>query len=302
MRILKWVLLILLAVVLLVLAGFTIWAYTPLGPMPEAIAALQSDAQVQVETSPWLTFTPAGTQPTTGFIFYPGGRVDPRSYAPRGARPRRAGLPGDDRAHAVQPGGVQAGRGGCRDRGTSRDHELGHRRALPGRRDGCELRLHPSRCGAGDGAVGGLPGGQQQPGGPAAPCRLDLRHERRVGSPVRGGRHPALLPADTRYVPIEGGNHAQMGWYGPQPGDGTATISREEQQQQVVAATDGIACDGGQVACCHIPRGAVAECRQRRGIGSQRDGVTVQPDPGAMDRSRVCVFGLIAAELRNRYA
>jgi pimeloyl-ACP methyl ester carboxylesterase len=47
----------------------------------------------------------------------------------------------------------------------------------------------------------------------------------------------ALLPAGTRYVPIEGGNHAQMGWYGPQPGDGTATISREEQQQQVIAAT-----------------------------------------------------------------
>jgi pimeloyl-ACP methyl ester carboxylesterase len=48
----------------------------------------------------------------------------------------------------------------------------------------------------------------------------------------------ALLPVDTRYVPIEGGNHAQMGWYGPQPGDGTATISREDQQQQVVAATE----------------------------------------------------------------
>ena len=41
MRILKWVLLILLAVVLLVLAGFTVWAYTPLGPMPEALAALR---------------------------------------------------------------------------------------------------------------------------------------------------------------------------------------------------------------------------------------------------------------------
>ena len=32
MRILKWALLILFAVILLVLAGFTVWAYTPLGP------------------------------------------------------------------------------------------------------------------------------------------------------------------------------------------------------------------------------------------------------------------------------
>jgi hypothetical protein len=38
-------------------------------------------------------------------------------------------------------------------------------------------------------------------------------------------------------VPIEGGNHAQMGWYGPQGGDGTASISREAQQAEVVDAT-----------------------------------------------------------------
>jgi len=38
-------------------------------------------------------------------------------------------------------------------------------------------------------------------------------------------------------VVIKGGNHAQFGWYGPQPGDGVATISREEQQAQIVEAT-----------------------------------------------------------------
>jgi len=64
------------------IAGFIIWAETPLGPMPEALAALQSDSQVQVETDPWLTFVPAGRQSETGLILYPGGRVDARSYAP----------------------------------------------------------------------------------------------------------------------------------------------------------------------------------------------------------------------------
>ena len=42
---------------------------------------------------------------------------------------------------------------------------------------------------------------------------------------------------NTHWVAIEGGNHAQFGWYGPQSGDGTATISREEQQRQIVGAT-----------------------------------------------------------------
>ena len=46
-----------------------------------------------------------------------------------------------------------------------------------------------------------------------------------------------LLPAETLFIPIEGGNHAQMGWYGPQGGDNPAIISREAQQAHVVEAT-----------------------------------------------------------------
>jgi hypothetical protein len=45
------------------------------------------------------------------------------------------------------------------------------------------------------------------------------------------------MPPDTRWAPIEGGNHAQFGWYGEQSGDNPATISREAQQAQVVDAT-----------------------------------------------------------------
>jgi hypothetical protein len=41
-------------------------------------------------------------------------------------------------------------------------------------------------------------------------------------------------------VPIEGGNHAQFGWYGTQAGDGQATISREAQQAQIVDATTAL--------------------------------------------------------------
>ena len=40
----------------------------------------------------------------------------------------------------------------------------------------------------------------------------------------------ALLPNDTTYNMIEGGNHANFGSYGKQDGDGENTISREEQQ------------------------------------------------------------------------
>ncbi len=45
-----------------------------------------------------------------------------------------------------------------------------------------------------------------------------------------------LLPTDTIWIPIEGGNHAQFGWYGDQPGDNPAEISRAEQQKIAIQA------------------------------------------------------------------
>lgn len=42
------------------------------------------------------------------------------------------------------------------------------------------------------------------------------------------------LPEDATEYVIEGGNHAGYGCYGEQKGDGTASITQKEQQQQVV--------------------------------------------------------------------
>jgi hypothetical protein len=53
--------------------GFLLWASGAAMPMPEALAALESDAQVRVETDPWLVFRPSNQDPTTGLILYPGG-------------------------------------------------------------------------------------------------------------------------------------------------------------------------------------------------------------------------------------
>lgn len=44
------------------------------------------------------------------------------------------------------------------------------------------------------------------------------------------------LPADTTEVILEGGCHAGFGSYGAQKGDGTPTLTAEEQQQQTADA------------------------------------------------------------------
>ena len=46
----------------------------------------------------------------------------------------------------------------------------------------------------------------------------------------------AYLPEGSVVQVIEGGNHAQFGDYGEQEGDGSAAISREEQQKRTVEA------------------------------------------------------------------
>ncbi|MFN2304126.1 MAG: alpha/beta hydrolase, partial [Anaerolineales bacterium] len=45
------------------------------------------------------------------------------------------------------------------------------------------------------------------------------------------------LPEDAQFVLINGGNHAGFGWYGSQSGDGIAQISKINQQEQIVSAT-----------------------------------------------------------------
>ena len=57
------------------------------------------------------------------------------------------------------------------------------------------------------------------------------------------------LPPETTWTLIVGGNHAGFGWYGPQRGDGAATLTREEQQAQAVAATSrAVGGDGGELS------------------------------------------------------
>ena len=46
-----------------------------------------------------------------------------------------------------------------------------------------------------------------------------------------------FAPSSTKYIVINGGNHAQFGNYGLQSGDNPAKISLEDQQKQIVTAT-----------------------------------------------------------------
>ena len=48
----------LLGILIVFMMGFVIWGSTPLGPMPEAVSALNSDSTVQITHSAWYEFLP----------------------------------------------------------------------------------------------------------------------------------------------------------------------------------------------------------------------------------------------------
>ena len=238
MRILKWIGLGLLVVLALGIIGFVAWGSTPSGPMPEAMAAMRSDAKVQVGTGPWITFSPVGVQPTTGFIFYPGGHVDARAYAPmlrqiaeRGAlvvlvpMPLNLAVFGVNRADQVIEAHPEI------------EHWVIGGHSLGGAMASAYVHGKPD-------AVDGLALWASYPADNNSLANRDLKTTSIYGSnDGQAAKIPAskaLLPASTTFVPIDGGNHAQFGWYGTQAGDGQAAISREAQQAQIVDATTAL--------------------------------------------------------------
>lgn len=236
-RLRRWIFLAVVVVLALAVGGFLVWAMTPLGPSPEALAALESDDVVTVEQGDWLVFRPANGTPTTGFIFYPGGRVDYRSYSPQMSAIAAQGYlaviapmplslavlaPGKAAAIvAVFPEIEHWAVGG---------HSLGGAMAAnfvyrhPDGIDGLALwAAYPT-------ASNGLDSRSL-----AVTSVYGLNDQVATLDDIMASR--PFLPPDTRWVAIDGGIHAQFGSYGPQPGDGSPGISVAEQTEQTAAAT-----------------------------------------------------------------
>jgi len=231
------ILLGLLGLLAALVLAFVIWGSTPAKSMPEALTALQSDSTVTVETGKWLVFTPRAYMPTTGFIFYPGGRVDYRAYAPAGHQIASQGF-----LVAIVPMPLNLAvfnPGAAADVIAAYPHIQhwvvgGH--SLGGSMAANFVYTHP---GLAEGLV-------LWAAYPAASNDLSQSGMRvlsisgtldGLSTPEKIAASIPLLPSDTNWVAIAGGNHAQFGWYGTQSGDNLATISREEQQAQIVYAT-----------------------------------------------------------------
>jgi hypothetical protein len=234
-RALKFLAVGLLAVVLAAIAGW-LWYTQPQPLLPEAEASLASTAEVTfVENDGRLEWTPADNDYDTALVLYPGGKVPAAAYGPAARAIAAEGylvivppmpfnlavfnINAADAAIAAHPEVAAWAVGG---------HSLGGSMAAQYAAD------HPD-------TVDGLAFWASYPATDLSAA--DLRAVSVYGTldagadKMSGSDTSVPFPPGTVFVPIEGGNHEQMGWYTGQPNDPPATIPREEQQRQVVAAT-----------------------------------------------------------------
>ncbi len=217
--------------------GFLWWANSTAEPGEQARSALDTDPSVTVSENDGFVFQPTDVSPEVGFILYPGARVDPASYAAAARGIAEGGylvvvpeLRLNLAVLDVNAAEAIVAEFPAIDRWAMGGHSLGGAMAAQYANEHLQ-------------SIDGLVLWAAYP-----PASVDLSGTDLAAASIFGTRDGLTsladiddsrdrLPADTEFTAITGGNHAQFGDYGTQSGDNTATITREEQQTQIVEAT-----------------------------------------------------------------
>jgi len=219
-------------------------------PLPEALAAMESDNNVTVKTvevgeweegsNYYYAFEPKRADPKVGFIIYPGGLVDPKAYAPP--------------AHAIAVAGY-----------LTVIVKMKNDLAVSGYKKANEVISDYTgieKWIIGGHSLGGvfacayahefsdkLDAVVLWASYPSENFRIDDKDLKAIS--IYGTKNLNIenfaasaehLPPDTPFVIIEGGNHYQFGWYDaslcPEGMDRTpADITIEEQQEIIIQST-----------------------------------------------------------------
>ena len=218
---------IITGIIVIGIVGLFIWANDSYKPQALAKEALISDNTVEVKIDKFISFTPKNIEATKGFIFYPGAKVDPKSYAPLCRKIAEQGyevvivnMPMNLAILSYNRGEMVINEYSNIKNWVVGGHSLG----------GTMAAKFASENTAVDGVVllSSYPIGDE------------LKNMGKEVLSIWGSKDGIVnfeklikskekLPEDTTYVEIEGANHSQFGDYGEQKGDDTPIINREEQ-------------------------------------------------------------------------
>lgn len=230
----KVILAVCLAVLLLLeVSGYAYVAdYYRADEVVVAAMAYQAD-DVQIEEDGNVTwFIPQ--EPTVGLIFYPGGKVEHTAYAPLLRACAEKGI----LCALVRMPGNLAVLGANAAYGLPEKHPEITSWYIAGHSLGGAMAANYAAAHSDDYSGLILLAAYSTKDLTQAPLRVLSVYgsEDGVMNRVTYEKDWTNLPADTTEIILEGGCHAQFGSYGPQDGDGTPTISCEEQIRQTAEA------------------------------------------------------------------
>ncbi len=232
----RWILIALA----IILAGLLIWGVSwatyARPPLPEALVALESNDLVKVELEPWLTFSPTGDI-KAGLIFYPGGRIDPRGYATL----MRA-IAGEGYLVVVPSMPINMAIFDTNAADEIISHYLGidswgiAGHSVGGVAAAMFAFQNPELI---DGLAiwAAFPAGNSDLSLAEIPIYIIYGEVDPAANSESVQERASLLPKDTVYVEIEGGDHHQFGTYLIDPEDHLALTSQQDQQEQIIQAT-----------------------------------------------------------------
>lgn len=233
-KVIKRIFISLIAIIAVLCIAFLIWAKIDYKPTSVAVTAMESNNLVTVNNGDFITFTPKNVNPTKGFIFYPGAKVDPESYAPlcqqiadKGFLVVIAPMPLD--LAILSPNKAEEIIDKFKDINTWAigGHSLGGVMA-------CDYAVKDPKI-KGIVLYASYPQGDELKD---SDKKVLSMYGSLDGVANTEKVRKAALPNDAEIVEINGGNHAQFGSYGEQSGDNKATISNEQQIN--IAAEDTV--------------------------------------------------------------
>ena len=229
------------ALVICTLVTIGLVAARPYAAAPVAVAAMRSSDGIQVsDRLTWYEMKKVSrnskgqpVQPTTGLIFFPGAKVDPRAYA-------NILRPVVEAGYLVAV--VKPAYGLALPNNTTPDLVI-------------ENHTEIRHWAVGGHSLGGAVASSYADTHPVTGLLLyasitfgELDRNDLITTSISGSADTLISPADiaeskpnlpeaTRFVVIEGAYHAYFGDYGQQSGDGVPTLSRQEAQDQIRQAT-----------------------------------------------------------------
>ncbi len=212
-------------------------------PLPalEDASLLHSDSFVRVERrKAGILFLPASAAKASGMIFYCGARIPPEAYAYLGRACAQAGFATVLASMPLNFATLDPSRAvlaAAENPGVARWIIAGH--SLGGR-VAADFVARNAAAKKGALPVAGLlllasyPDGNADLSTKSLPVVTVGASCDALVAPAKIAAARGRLPSSSRYIEIAGGNHAQFGEYGPQPGDGHAEIPGTTQRKATV--------------------------------------------------------------------